>query len=161
SIPTGRGSRLRLPFVVGLVVLGVLGVTGMRPTMYQHGKSTAPANTAAVATTTAQSAVAVRHLKFVDNSDGGISIFDVGAAQPFDTIAPGGNGFLRGTLRGLARARKLQHEGSEKGFDLIRTADGSLHLADPVTGRDIYLDAFGPTNASIFEQIMIKRSARP
>ena len=104
--------------------------------------------------------VATRRLKFVDQADGGIAIFDEGASVPFEVFAPGGHGFLRGTLRGLARARKLQHDGPGQPFDLLRTADGRLHLADPVTGRKIYLDAFGPTNEAVFEQIMNKRSVR-
>ncbi len=98
----------------------------------------------------------VRHLRFVDQPDGGIAIYENAAASPFEVVPPGGNSFLRGTLRSLARARKLQHRGPEAPIDLVRRQDGQLSIEDPVSGNVITLVAFGPTNAEVFERIMSK-----
>lgn len=100
--------------------------------------------------------VAVRHLHFVDQADGGIAIYEGDATVPFDVLAPGGDSFLRGTLRSLARARRLQHQGPEAPIDLVRHQDGQLSLQDPASGEVITLVAFGPTNAEVFERIMTK-----
>ncbi len=109
----------------------------------------------------ASGVVAVRHLKFADLQSGGIAIYDAGADTPFETLAPGGDGFLRGTLRSLARARKLQHAGSQPPIDLVRRSDGTLSLEDKMTGRFIYLEAFGPTNSAVFERIMNQGDPKP
>ncbi len=71
-----------------------------------------------------------------------------------DTVAPGTNGFLRGTMRGLARERKRQGVGPELPFRMIGRADGKLTLEDPGTGRRVDLGSFGPTNAAVFAQLM-------
>ena len=76
----------------------------------------------------------------------------------------GANGFLRGTLRGLARERKRQGVGAEQPFRLIGRADGRLTLEDPATGRRVDLESFGPTNAAVFAQMLMakgRHDARP
>ena len=65
------------------------------------------------------------------------------AASPCWTRKPGGtidtvtgqSGFVRGTLRGLARERKRMGLGAEQPFVLMGRADGRLTLKDPATGR--------------------------
>lgn len=113
-------------------------------------RSVTPVATSPVAT--------VRHLRFLDRADGGIAIFENDAATPFEIVPPGGDSFLRGTLRSLARARKLQHQGPEAPIDLVRRTDGQLSLEDPTSGLVVTLAAFGPTNAEVFERIMSKRA---
>ena len=81
------------------------------------------------------------------------------AARVIDTVAPGTNGFLRGTMRGLARERKRQGIGPELPFRLIGRADGRLTLEDPGTGRRVDLESFGPTNAAVFAQLMASAGA--
>jgi putative photosynthetic complex assembly protein len=95
-----------------------------------------------------------RAIRFEDRADGGINVYDSGAAQPFEVIAPQTNGFLRGTLRGLARGRKLSGVGQEPPFELTRWADGRLSLVDPTTQRDISLEPFGPTNIAVFKRLL-------
>jgi len=99
-------------------------------------------------------AVTERELRFEDRQDGGIAVIDARENRQVDAVAPGTNGFLRSTLRGLARERKRQGVGAEQPFHLIGRADGRLTLVDPATGRRVDLEAFGPTNALVFAQLL-------
>jgi putative photosynthetic complex assembly protein len=105
-------------------------------------------------------AVAVREFRFEDRPDGSIVVLDASGKQLIDTVAPGTNGFLRGTMRGLARERKRQGVGPELPFKMIGRADGKLTLEDPGTGRRVDLGSFGPTNASVFASIMASTTAK-
>ncbi len=96
----------------------------------------------------------VREFRFEDRPDGSIAILDAGSRKLVDTVAPETNGFLRGTMRGLARERKRQGIGAQIPFQLIGRADGRLTLLDPATGRSVDLGSFGPTNAAAFARLM-------
>jgi putative photosynthetic complex assembly protein len=98
--------------------------------------------------------VEIRPLRFEDMRDGSIQVTDARTGQVAASVEPGTNGFIRGTLRGLARERKRQGIGIEPPFMLTRWADGRLSLEDPTTGRVIALDAFGPTNGEAFAQLL-------
>ncbi len=102
-------------------------------------------------------AVSVRELRFEDRPDGSIAILDAGGQRLIDSVAPGSNGFLRGTMRGLARERKRQGVAPEVPFRLIGRADGRLTLEDPATERRVDIGSFGPTNAAAFAQLMTAR----
>lgn len=154
--PTKRGEQVP---PLALASIGLFLAVGM--TAAYLGRQEAAPMPAASAAAPSDKPVETRLLRFVDLDSGGIAIFDDGAAEPFEVVPSGGDGFLRGTLRGLARARKLQHEGATRPVALVRTADGKLHLADSVTGRNIYLEAFGPANAAVFERIMKHGRAKP
>ena len=99
-------------------------------------------------------AVAVREFRFEDRPNGSIVVLDATGKQLIETVAPGTNGFLRGTMRGLARERMRRGIGPELPFRMIGRADGRLTLEDPGTGRRVDLASFGPTNAAVFAQIM-------
>ncbi|MFO1323602.1 MAG: photosynthetic complex assembly protein PuhC [Burkholderiales bacterium] len=99
-------------------------------------------------------AVSVREFRFADRADGGVAILDGAADRVVDTVAPGTNGFLRSTLRGLARERKRQGAGADTPFRLVGRADGRLTLEDPATQRRVDLESFGPTNAAVFARLM-------
>ncbi len=103
--------------------------------------------------------VSVREFRFEDRSNGSIVIVDAGSGQLVETVAPESNGFLRGTMRGLARERKRQGIGPQAPFRLVGRADGRLTLLDPTTGRRVDLASFGPTNASVFAKLMLTTSA--
>ena len=81
-------------------------------------------------------------------------ISEADTGRVVDVASPGTNGFLRSTMRGLARDRKRQDLGAEAPFRLTRWADGRLSLQDEATGRSIDLGAFGPTNAAVFAHLM-------
>lgn len=103
--------------------------------------------------------VAERFLHFVDQSDGGISVRDAKDEHVIEVVAPGTNGFLRGTLRGLARERKRQSIGPQIAFRLTGRSDGRLLLEDPATHRLIDLGSFGPTNAAVFARLLTGNTA--
>jgi putative photosynthetic complex assembly protein len=95
-----------------------------------------------------------RNLRFADRSDGAVVISEADTGRVVNVASPGTNGFLRSTMRGLARDRKRQDLGAEAPFRLTRWADGRLSLQDEATGRSIDLGAFGPTNAAVFAHLM-------
>lgn len=89
-------------------------------------------------------------LRFEDLDDGSINVIDAGSDAVLETLEPGANGFLRSTLRGLARARMTTGAGANVAFSLQRTTEGQLLLTDPVTTRSVDLWAFGSANAKSF-----------
>jgi putative photosynthetic complex assembly protein len=104
---------------------------------------------------TPQAAVtAERMLSFTDQQDGSIAVRDAQSGELVEQLAPGTNGFLRGTMRGLARERKRESIGPDAAFRLTARSDGRLLLQDPATGRLIDLGAFGPTNAAVFARLL-------
>ncbi len=99
--------------------------------------------------------VRVMHLTFTDRADGSVEIGDADHGNAtIHVVPPQTNGFLRGVLRGMARARRNEHVGEEPPFTLTRWADGQMTLADPQTGQRISLEVFGPTNARPFAQLL-------
>ena len=66
----------------------------------------------------------------------------------------GEQGFVRGTLRALARGRRLQGMGADQPFELIAHDAGRLSLRDPATGATIALESFGSTNIGVFARLM-------
>lgn len=105
-------------------------------------------------------AVSVRQLRFEDRPDGSVAVFD--ASQPgvdieLDRIH-GEAGFLRGSLRALARERGKRGIGSGPAFELIARADGRLTLYDPATEERIDLESFGPTNAAVYARLLALRA---
>lgn len=89
-------------------------------------------------------------LRFADGQDGSIAITDAQDGRLLHLVPPGADGFIRGTMRGLVRERKRADVDDGPPFRLTRWSDGALSLSDDATGRQIELDAFGPTNAGAF-----------
>lgn len=98
--------------------------------------------------------LSLRLLRFEDHADGSIAVRDAASGALLHSVAPGSNGFLRSTMRGLARERRRQGLGPEQPFELLGRADGRLTLVDPGTGRRIDLESFGPGNASVFARLL-------
>ncbi len=94
--------------------------------------------------------VASRMLRFEDRKDGSVGVLDATTAQDIAVAAPGTNGFLRGTMRGLMRTRKLGEINATEPFRLELYADGQLVLTDTIVQKPIALNAFGPSNAAVF-----------
>jgi putative photosynthetic complex assembly protein len=90
-----------------------------------------------------------RTLRFLDRSDGGIDIVDVARGERLDTVH-GEQGFLRGTLRSIARERRRRSIGPDAPLQLIGHVDGRVTLVDPAAGTRIDLESFGPTNVAVF-----------
>jgi len=129
--------------LVGLAVLALLALAGASAVRLSGVDIHAPD----------APALMTRELRFEDRPDGSIAVIDAKQQQVISTIT-GQSGFVRGTLRGLARERKRSGLGAEQAFELIGRADGRLTLHDPATGRIVDLESFGPTNASEFVRLL-------
>ena len=91
-------------------------------------------------------------LRFDDLDDGGVAVMDAADGRQIYKVEPGTNGFIRATMRGLARERMRSGIGAEAPFKLTRWSDGTISLQDETSGRRLDLDAFGPSNAGAFAQ---------
>lgn len=96
-----------------------------------------------------------RDFQFQDRADGGISVVDADSGRLVEVVEPATNGFLRATLRGLARERKRRGVARAEPFRLTARVDGRLTLEDPATGRRVDLEAFGPANAGAFARLLV------
>lgn len=126
--------------MAGLVVASIVAVAAVRISGGTPGPHDAPTRASA-------------ELRFVDRSDGSIAVVDAVNGRVVDEVV-GESGFVRGTLRGLARERRRQGIGAEQAFRLIAHVDGRLTLVDPSTGRRVDLESFGPTNAGEFARML-------
>ena len=79
---------------------------------------------------------------------------DAATGREVLVVAPGEDGFLRGTLRGLARDRRMRDIGPAAPFRLALWSDGRLTLDDTATGRRLDLLAFGQTQADAFARLL-------
>ncbi len=128
------------------------GIIGLSLLAAIAGRITGP-----VATVGLAAEVDSRGLRFEDRADGGVGIYDPGTNSLVEIAAPGTNGFLRATLRGLARERHAVGAGQEAPFRLTRWSDGRLTLDDPATGRHVEMVAFGETNAEVFAKLLVEK----
>lgn len=137
------GMEVPRPLLWGAAALLALAVTGTAAVRWSGATIRAPD----------APAVATIALRFEDRPDGSIAVLDGHSGKALRSIT-GEAGFVRGTLRGLARERKRMGGGPEQAFELVRRADGRLTLHDPVTGRVVDLDSFGPINSSGFAALL-------
>jgi putative photosynthetic complex assembly protein len=101
------------------------------------------------------SASQTRELRFQDLADGSIAIYQAADGHLVDTLAPGTSGFVRIVMRSLARERRMNDQGQETPFRLVRWQDGRLSVDDPTTGRHIDLGAFGAANTQSFARLIV------
>lgn len=103
--------------------------------------------------------LSTRDLLFHDRADGAVLVYDAkSAAAPIDIVAPATNGFLRATMRGLARQRLRQDADHDVPFRLTQWADGRLTLEDPTTGRRVEMEAFGIDNEKVFAALLTAKA---
>lgn len=95
-----------------------------------------------------------RDLRFLDQADGAVAVYDLEDGSTVALLPAGSNNFIRGALRGLARERKRQDIGMEPPFRVTRWADGRYTLEDTATQRMIDLRAFGSTNVQAFADLL-------
>ncbi len=101
-----------------------------------------------------KTAVAEEFLRFEDLPNGAVAVYSARNGRLIETMEPGTNGFVRGTLRALVRERRLKNVAAETPFRLLVGEDGSFVLHDPATDRRLDLRAFGPANAGAFASLM-------
>ena len=92
-------------------------------------------------------------LRFEDQDNGSVLVRRAEDGALIYTIAPETNGFMRATLRGLARERERSGLGDSTPFLLTHWDDGRMSLDDTTTGRHVALEAFGETNARAFARL--------
>jgi putative photosynthetic complex assembly protein len=105
--------------------------------------------------------VVARTLLFDDAPNGGVVVSDAETHRVVSVLAPGTNGFIRASLRGLAHAGS--HEtfaAPEHPFQLSAYSDGRLILIDPSDGRRIDLEAFGSTNYASYAALLTAPEAK-
>jgi putative photosynthetic complex assembly protein len=140
AISLPRGSLIAAAVLIGF---SLLAVTTAR-LLHWRGTVTPPA-----------AVITELHLTFSDRSDGGIEVRDADHAQQLIySVPPETNGFMRGVLRGLARARRNEHVGQTPAFTLTRWSDGRLTITDPQTGHSVPLEVFGPSNSLPFAKLL-------
>ena len=106
------------------------------------------------ATREGRRALASVDLRFEDRPDGAVSVLRAGDGDLVATLAPGTEGFVRATVRSLARDRRLGDLGREAPFRLASWPGGGLSLEDTATGRTLDLRAFGPTQTEAFARLL-------
>jgi putative photosynthetic complex assembly protein len=136
-----RGVLLGAGALLAVVLLAVAAVR-----FSGHGAAAFPPTASRIDT---------RELRFEDRPDGSVAVYDTRAGELAHRLAPGRDGFIRATLRTFARERKRLGIGPEAPFRLTAYADGRLTLEDPVTGRRVDLEAFGPANAGAFARLLV------
>ncbi len=109
----------------------------------------------------AAGAVETLALRFEDRADGSVAVRDARNDKEIYVVQPGAFGFIRSTLRGLARERRRADLDGATPFTLTRWSDGTVSLEDVSTKRRVNLDAFGPDNARAFAQLFQNKEGRP
>ena len=129
-------------------LIGAAGLIAFTLLAAGAGRLTGP-----VVTHDASAPLMVRDLRFADRPDGAVVVTDARDGRIVDTVQPATNGFLRASLRGLARARHREDAGADIPFRLTQWADGRWTLEDPTTHRTLELEAFGQTNLEAFARL--------
>jgi putative photosynthetic complex assembly protein len=133
----GKGPALGM----GLAILALVGLT-----IAPLPSVRAPEGAAAVRSE--------RSFHAADRGDGAVVLTDATSGSEVLVVAPGEDGFMRSTLRGLARERRMRDLGPEAPFRLTAWNDGRLTLDDTATGRRLDLLAFGQTQAEAFARLL-------
>jgi putative photosynthetic complex assembly protein len=95
-----------------------------------------------------------RALRFADRADGAVVISDAATGEVVSTIGFGEGGFVRATMRRLARTRAAAGVGSEPPFTLTRWDNGALSLRDPQTGAEAEIYGFGADHVRAFAAML-------
>jgi putative photosynthetic complex assembly protein len=100
----------------------------------------------------AEQIVAAYDIRFLDQSDGGMTVTLADGAV-LARLSADESGFARGILRGLGRSRKLSGVAEDLPYRLVRTRDGRLLLVDGASEVSIELGVFGSDNAETFARL--------
>lgn len=95
-----------------------------------------------------------RLLRFTDREDGAVVVSDATSGEEIQVVGFGQGGFLRATMRRLAKARMAAGIGSTPPFELTLWENGALSLRDPETGRTVEIHGFGADHSRIFADML-------
>ncbi len=95
-----------------------------------------------------------RLLRFADRADGAVVVSDAASGATVKIIGFGQGGFVRATMRRMARARTAAGIGAEPPFTLVRWDNGALQLRDPATGRTAEIQGFGADHSRAFAEML-------
>jgi putative photosynthetic complex assembly protein len=105
---------------------------------------------------------ATRLLRFDDARNGAVLVTDSETGRRVAVLAPGTNGFIRATLRGLAHSGgHEEHARANHPFRLTALSDGRLTLDDADSHRTLDLEAFGSLNAGAFAALLTAPETSP
>ena len=93
-------------------------------------------------------------MRFIDRADGAVVVSDATSGETVTVVPFGQGGFLRATMRRMAKARIAAGIGAEPPFTLTRWENGALSLKDPATGRDAEIYGFGPDHTKSFADML-------
>jgi putative photosynthetic complex assembly protein len=88
-------------------------------------------------------------LKFEDLPNGDVRVTETESGKTL-AVFSGEQGFLRGSLRAMARQRRIAQTDLQAPLTLRALDDGRLMLLDPTQEARIDLDSFGPSNKAVF-----------
>ena len=83
---------------------------------------------------------------------------DAGSGETVKVIEFGQGGFLRATMRRMAKARIAAGVGAEPPFNLVLWENGALSLSDPETGRVAEIQGFGADHSKIFAEMLEQKA---
>jgi len=69
-------------------------------------------------------------------------------------IGFGEGGFVRATMRRMAKVRAAADIGSEPPFKLTLWENGALSLSDPQTGQEAEIHGFGSDHSATFAEML-------
>ncbi len=141
-----RGALISVAAVL-LFTMAVTGATsyGLIPHSADPSVSRAAQNVAPEQT---------RELRFADRADGAVVVSDANSGATVKIIEYGQGGFLRATMRRMAKARVVAGIGAEPPFKLILWENGALTLSDPATGRESEIHGFGSDHSKVFAEML-------
>jgi putative photosynthetic complex assembly protein len=83
-----------------------------------------------------------------------VEVSDANSGKILADFAPGEGGFVRGSMRALARMRMTADVDVNEPYRVIKWSSGAVSLSDTRTGQRIYLNAFGPDQVAAFEKFL-------
>lgn len=95
-----------------------------------------------------------RELLFADRADGAVVVTDASTGENVKVVEFGQGGFLRATMRRMAKTRIAAGQGAELPFKLTLWENGALSLSDPQTGREAEIHGFGADHSKIFADML-------
>jgi len=140
---SGPGHELPRILVVAMASLALLAVVGVAYLRLSDQDPTTPL----------PAFTASQQLTFIDGPEASVVVRNP-EGEEVTRYARGTNAFARVLLRAMARERRRHGFDLTAPFELARDARGSIYLIDPLTPTRITLDAFGETNAQVFDDLL-------